>query len=257
MKFSAKIVEKLGFYVYLYIDPRSGKPFYIGKGRGNRVFSHLKDRTESEKVEVIDQLARIGQRPQIELLKWGLTEEQALLVEQTAIDLIDVSELTNRVRGHGTRHGGRADVEQVMTQLGAKRVEIAEPAMLIVINRLFRFGMSPQELYDATRSAWKVGPRRHQARYAFAVFRGVVREAYEIATWLAGGSTMRSDDRGERRQINRERWEFVGRIAEEPIRARYVGRSVAHYFKKGAQNPILYLNCERSGSVSVEAAGEE
>ena len=33
--------EALGFYVYLYTDPRNEKPFYVGKGKGNRAFSHL------------------------------------------------------------------------------------------------------------------------------------------------------------------------------------------------------------------------
>jgi hypothetical protein len=26
------MAEKLGYYVYLYVDPRDGKVFYIGKG---------------------------------------------------------------------------------------------------------------------------------------------------------------------------------------------------------------------------------
>lgn len=31
------VTEKLGYYVYLYIDPRDGHPFYAGKGKGHRV----------------------------------------------------------------------------------------------------------------------------------------------------------------------------------------------------------------------------
>jgi hypothetical protein len=34
-------IEKLGYYVYLLIDPRNDKVFYVGKGKGNRVNQHL------------------------------------------------------------------------------------------------------------------------------------------------------------------------------------------------------------------------
>jgi hypothetical protein len=38
--FSAIIAEQLGCYVYRLIDPRNGMTFYVGRGRGNRVFAH-------------------------------------------------------------------------------------------------------------------------------------------------------------------------------------------------------------------------
>ena len=67
-------------------------------------------------------------------------------------------------------------------------------------NMVCRYGMSDVELYDATRSAWRVGPRRRHARYAFSVFEGVVREVYLIAGWMSAGSTfnVRRDRRGMR-----------------------------------------------------------
>jgi len=34
------------FYVYLYIDPRNQKPFYVGKGSGNRMYEHLNETIE-------------------------------------------------------------------------------------------------------------------------------------------------------------------------------------------------------------------
>jgi hypothetical protein len=45
------------------------------------------------------------------------------------------------------------------------------------------------------------------------------------------------------RAISRsDRCEFVGQIADDAVRDRYLGRSVAHYFKPGAQKPIMYVN---------------
>ena len=57
------------------------------------------------------------------------------------------------------------------------------------IPKLFRPGMSGQDLYEATRGVWKLGRRRKGARFAFAVESGIVREVYEIQAWHPAGST--------------------------------------------------------------------
>ena len=50
--FSEKAIEHLnGFYVYALIDPRNNQVFYIGKGAGNRVFSHEIESGKSPKSE--------------------------------------------------------------------------------------------------------------------------------------------------------------------------------------------------------------
>jgi hypothetical protein len=36
--------------------------------------------------------------------------------------------------------------------------------------------------------------------------------------------------------------EFTGVLAPESLRAKYIGKSVAHYFPRGAANPIMYVN---------------
>ena len=52
-EFSMKTLENHGYYVYVYSDPDTKKPFYIGKGKGNRCFAHLYDSKESDKVSKI------------------------------------------------------------------------------------------------------------------------------------------------------------------------------------------------------------
>ncbi|MDH7791999.1 LEM-3-like GIY-YIG domain-containing protein [Ochrobactrum sp. AN78] len=42
-RFSDAVKNELQAYVYRLIDPRDGKTFYVGKGRGDRVFQHVKE----------------------------------------------------------------------------------------------------------------------------------------------------------------------------------------------------------------------
>ena len=39
--FDEKTCQVLKYYVYMLLDPRDNKPFYIGKGKDNRIFNHL------------------------------------------------------------------------------------------------------------------------------------------------------------------------------------------------------------------------
>lgn len=48
------VVRALGSYVYVYIDPRDGLPFYIGEGQGDRFLHHLDEKPGSEEVVRID-----------------------------------------------------------------------------------------------------------------------------------------------------------------------------------------------------------
>jgi len=41
--------------------------------------------------------------------------------------------------------------------------------------------------------------------------------------------------------IDGKRFEFVGQVADESIRKKYVGKSVTSFYKRGEQNPIKYI----------------
>ena len=34
VRIPSDVARKIGHYVYLYVDPRTRRPFYVGKGRG-------------------------------------------------------------------------------------------------------------------------------------------------------------------------------------------------------------------------------
>jgi len=162
--------------------------------------------------------------------------------------LIGVEQLANRVKGHHAAENGRALLREIVQDLDAKEVKITDSVMLINISQLYRYGMSPLELYDATRSAWKVGPRREAAEYAFAIYAGNVRAVYKIAAWVPVGSTMLTHEHADDSKLA-GRFEFVGAVAPPPIQRRYLGKSVRHYLRPGSQNPIKYVNCENLPAV--------
>jgi len=237
---SPKAKKKLKYYVYLYRDPRNGKIFYVGKGRGGRMRSHLRDNHLSKKVKLIRELRKLKLKPSIEIIKYGLTEEDAHQIEAAAIDLLELNQLTNKVRGHSTNGERLSKLEDLLPILNDKEAIIKEPAILITIAQSYRPGLSAQELYDITRSCWKLNKdRKEKAEYAMAIYKGIIREVYSIAGWFRGGETMRASDKDEYRKCQPERWEFVGKVAEPKIRKKYVGKSVRRYCTK-SQNPIYY-----------------
>lgn len=73
--FPEKLIEELGYYVYIYSDPKTKKPFYVGKGIGNRAFSHLSydvnAEDSNEKLKRIAEIRKRGQEPTIEIISFG------------------------------------------------------------------------------------------------------------------------------------------------------------------------------------------
>jgi hypothetical protein len=235
------VAEKLGHYVYVYVNPLDDSVFYVGKGKGSRALSHLKADEKRRIHQHLKEIRAAGKEPRIDILAHSLPDsETALKIEAAAIDLVGIENLANRVRGHGAKFG-RMPIRELVAYYTRSPANIREPAILIRINQLYSFGMTDAELYDATRCAWNVGPRREKAQLAMAVYDGVVREVYQITSWLKGGTTFNARWNG-RRHDRGKRWEFVGVIAEDKVRDRYRNRFVGDRFPPGAQNPIAYVN---------------
>ena len=142
MEISHDLSQLLKSYVYIYRDPIDGTPFYIGKGKGNRVLNHLTEETISPKTDKIKSLQKEGREPVIEILRYGLTDNEASLLESSIIDLIGVVKLTNLVRGSDSKTFGSIYFKELISMHNAPEIEIKHPVILITINKLWLFGIS-------------------------------------------------------------------------------------------------------------------
>lgn len=239
-QFPKNVIENLKNYVYIYSYPITEKMFYVGKGKGNRVFDHLKDKKECEKVTYLNELLEKGLQPKIEILIHGIEDDSVLRIESAIIDLLGIKNLTNKQVVFKSAEFGRMTVKQIISVYSKQKIPIDEPSLLIRINQHFRYSTTEMELYDFTRGYWKISSKRAKnAKYAFAIYNGIIQEVCEIKTWLKAGESMTV--RGKIKTID-DRVEFIGNIASETIRAKYKYKSVEDYFKKGNANPIMCNN---------------
>ena len=246
LNLSPDVSNALGFYVYAYIDPRDESVFYIGKGVGERATDHLFETSESQKISRINSIRASGLEPHIDIIAHQLRDDlEASRLEAALIELVGINRLTNIVRGRfSTNYPRRPLIDFIMEHV-PQPVDVIDPVLLIRINRQFRYGMSAEALYESTRGIWVVGERRSRAKFAMAVYAGIVREVYEIQSWHRAGSTMYTTRSAtELAEQQNKRWEFVGSVASESVHSRYVGRSVAHLFRSGQQSPIVGIGLD-------------
>jgi uncharacterized protein len=83
--FEIGVAEKIGYYVYLLIDPHTSEVFYVGKGVGDRCFAHVQVERRTKdgvigdypKLDRIREIEAAGQEVRLDILRHGLDEETA------------------------------------------------------------------------------------------------------------------------------------------------------------------------------------
>jgi len=138
------------------------------------------------------------------------------------------------VAGQGSDAYGVMHAEEITRRYEAKDAEFEHRLILISVHRT----AADTSLYDATRYAWRIDPRRAaNAEYALPLIQGLIVGAFEPAQWLEA-----TTDNFPGREAMPGRWGFTGNEAPEHIRKLYVGRRVpAQYRRRGAANPIKYV----------------
>lgn len=128
-------------------------------------------------------------------------------------------------------------------------IKIDVPAIAICINQQYSHCKNADELYTCTRGLWRLKKERaQQADYVFAIYQGVIKEVYQADVWIAATKAFRDfwierlgrQGRSISPAEHDGRYEFIGRVAPERIRQKYIGNLLP---LRHTGNPILYFNC--------------
>jgi len=238
--FPPEVIERLKTYVYRLIDPRNGETFYVGKGKGNRVFAHIRGEQGIEgddldnKMNRIRQIRLAGFEAAHVIHRHGMDDATAFEVESALMDAFPG--LTNVAGGVGGNEFGAMHALEVIREYAAEPADFRHHAVLISVNRS---ALAESSLYEATRYAWRISPSRaKKAEVILATVQGVIKGAFIADDWLEATATNfpgRQDVPG--------RYGFVGREAPEQLQKMYVGKRVPdEYRRRGAANPIKYAS---------------
>ncbi len=234
--FPPGVGAKLKTYVYRLIDPRNGETFYVGKGKGDRVFQHVRAELAGGD-EVGDKLRRIreirmaGFEVAHVIHRHGLDDDIAVEVEAALIDAYPG--LTNIAGGSGSTDRGAMHAKEIIARYAAQPAVFNHRAILININR----SATETSLYEATRYAWKISiTKAKQSEIVLATRFGMIVEAFQPSQWLEA-----TKENFPGREDRAGRVGFVGDKAPPPIRAQYVGKRVPDEYRKPCSaNPVRY-----------------
>jgi hypothetical protein len=217
-EFPPEVIEHLDYYVYRLIDPRNGQTFYVGKGRGNRIFSHVQNQIngssdqqgedkKSLKLRIISEIISTGLEVNHVIHRHGMDEKTAFEVEAALIEAYPG--LSNIAGGYNNFERGCAHVNELVIQYQVEEALIDEQLIAININQSFH---ERNDIYEAARFCWKIAEwRRKRVNIPIiACANRIIRDVYIVSKWLPATDVEFEEIRKRIGEVNIEnRWGFV------------------------------------------------
>lgn len=243
-KLSEELKDRIGYYVYLLVDPRDNKIFYVGKGHGNRVFQHEieaeSEERDSAKCNKINEIKASNAEVVKYIVRWGMSEEEAFILESSLIDLLSSNLvkgiLTNEVAGHGSSLFGLQTVNELNEKLTTGDLDVDNlPDKVMSIN--VNVHRNDMDLYEAVRGNWNIGKdRANRADYILAEYGGVV-----VGVFKANGDWYDVAPDSDKKDVKRKWCRFDGVAVTDPvILERYLHKRLPAK-SQGAANPVRYF----------------
>ncbi len=127
----------------------------------------------------------------------------------------------------------------MLTMKYIEQQDIKDNITVIKINETYYEGISAEALYDYTRGIWYRNLKSvNDDEYALSVVNAIVIEVYKIDHWVPGTKAAFKMRKVDPKEAAR-RIAFVGKVAEDSVRNRYIGKSVSHLYKRNASNPCV------------------
>ena len=242
-----EVHEKLKYYVYRLIDPRNGETFYVGRGQGNRLYSHVNDKLHnaedeisidndrddvSNKISRIRDIGKSGFEVSHVIHRHGMDKEAAAEVEAALIDAYPG--LSNKIRGAGSDDRGVMHAEEIVRKYKSEPANIQHKALLVSVNR--SASALEYSLYDSTRFAWKLGHERaNDIEVVLPCEKGMIIGAFIPEKWMEATSDNFPGFPNEPGRLA-----FTGHEAPEKIKDQYVGCRTPDDYPFGSGNPVRY-----------------
>ncbi|AOW93126.1 hypothetical protein BFN03_11975 [Rhodococcus sp. WMMA185] len=238
--FSKRVAEELGTYVYALVDPRSRSVFYVGTGRGNRVYGYVWEAlAENEHRQTLEDsepdgaevraatIARIRQ-----IYDSGLEVEHYVVAHRVpdsgriadavqdgligALGLMEGSVVANVASG--ARKHRAIPIDDLVLQYEAEPVpKLPTPCVVLEVPETSRRGVTSEEVYELSRGPWEAGSAvRNTEDIPVIVFAdNIVRAAYRANSW---SSVARPGDTAL--------WRFTGESDPE-LETQFVNKRIA------------------------------
>jgi hypothetical protein len=247
MMFDEKTIHKLGYYVYLLVDPRDQAPFYVGKGIGNRVFAHLEGALKDEdknslKYDVIRELKSLSMKPGHLIVRHGLNSDVAFEVEASLIDVLQFMKYkkTNIAGGHNSVEKGLMTSDEITRLYNAEKLDSIQPDSVIInINKTYKRAAGADAIYLATKEIWAIKASRVPTiKYVMSEYRGLIVEVFKVDEWYTADKPYGKDSK--KTGQSRPGYGFNGQRAEDEVRNLYINKSIAHHKKRGDMTVVKF-----------------